>query len=82
MAHPFIVEFPPETAQLIQNLAKSLGLSPEEAISRAIGLLQVWADAKKEHRIIVERPAPGAAGEELQIDVSVPATASSAPASA
>jgi hypothetical protein len=56
MAEPLIVEFPPETVDVINQLSNELKLDRVEIISRALGLLQLWADAQKNHHMIVERP--------------------------
>ena len=72
MPEPLIVEFPPDTRELIDRLADALNLSRVEIISRGLGLLQVWVEAQKNHHIIVERPASperGPAPDEFEIAV-------------
>src|SRR5438067_136307 len=55
-----IVEFPPDTVEVIDNLSRDIKLDRMEVISRGLGLLQFWLDAHKNQRTIVERPAGGA----------------------
>ena len=73
MAKPLIVEFPPKTVEVIDSLASTLKLSREEVISRALGLLEIWVQARKQDppHILVERPEKGE-GEETQIEIGAP----------
>lgn len=72
MAERMVVEFPAETVEFIDNLSKELKLDRVEVISRGLGLLKVWVDARKKFHVIVERPIKGA-GEESEIEVATPA---------
>lgn len=64
-----VFEFPPETIKVIDKIGGVLGIeSRAEVISRALSLLETYADARKEHRILVERPEKGP-GQEYEIDV-------------
>ena len=58
-----------ETLQVIDKIADHLGVDRAQAISKALGLMEIWVDAQKEDRILVERPAHGA-GKEYAIDVA------------
>jgi hypothetical protein len=72
MPEPLIVEFPPDTCEIIDRLAGALKLSRVEVLSRGLGLLQLWVEAKENHHIIVERPAypdRGPAPDEFEIAV-------------
>lgn len=62
-------EFPPETSRAIEDLSRRLHLAPEIVLSKALGLLSVWANAKDSDRILVERPQNGASGREYKIDI-------------
>lgn len=74
MAQPLVVEFPPETTEIIDELSKDLKLERVEILSRALGLLQLWNQARHQNRIFIERPAKGS-GEEQEISVASPVTA-------
>jgi hypothetical protein len=63
-----VFEFPPETVALIDRLAKYLNVERGEVISKSLGLLQVWMNARKENRILVEKPESGL-GKELLINI-------------
>ena len=41
-ASTFVVEFPPETTEVINKLAEALKLERVDVITRGIGLLQVY----------------------------------------
>ena len=62
-------EFPPETSKLIEDLAKRLGIDKAHVISKGLGLLAVWADARDHERVLVERPRNGLVGQEYQIEI-------------
>ncbi len=64
----FLMEFPPETVALIDRLCVNLHLERDEVFSKALGLLDVWEEAHRKQRIIVERPANGT-GEEFKIEI-------------
>jgi hypothetical protein len=71
MAEPLIVEFPSETVEVIDELSRELKLDRMEVISRGLGLLQLWLDAHKNQRTIVERPAGGGTrNDEYEIDIA------------
>lgn len=70
MAEKLQFEFPPDTSELIETLAKKLNLKREDVVAKGLGLLQLWAQAHDARRIIVERPQPGNPGEEYQIDIN------------
>lgn len=71
MAEPLIVEFPPETVDVLNDLSEKLGLDRVEVISRGLGLLQLWLDAQKNQRTIVERPAgAGVRDDEYEITIA------------
>jgi len=57
MPESLIVEFPPDTREMIDRLAEALKLTRVEVISRGLGLLQLWVEAQQNHHVIVERPA-------------------------
>ena len=63
-----VMEFPPETTELIYKLAENLHLEPTEVVSRALGLMEVWDEANRNDRIIVERPSRGG-GQEFRLQV-------------
>lgn len=65
----FVVEFPKEMVELIDEIGRKLKNDRVNVISKAIGLLRVWVDARDNGRIIVERPQKGKTGEEYEIDV-------------
>jgi hypothetical protein len=70
LAEPLIVEFPPDTVEVLNELSGELKLSRMEVISRGLGLLQLWIDAQKNNRKIVERPAGGGTrNDEYEIDI-------------
>jgi hypothetical protein len=70
LAEPLIVEFPPDTVEVLNELSKELKLDRMEVISRGLGLLQLWLDAHKNKRKIVERPADGGTrNDEYEIDI-------------
>jgi hypothetical protein len=56
MTEPLVIEFPPETVEVLDDLSSNLKISRVEVISRGLGLLQLWVDAHKHDRTIVERP--------------------------
>ena len=70
MAEPLVVEFPSETVDVINELSKELKLDRMEVISRGLGLLQLWVDAHKNRRTIVERPAGDTRNDEYEIDIA------------
>jgi hypothetical protein len=74
MATTFVVEFPPETTEVINKIAEALHLERVDVITRGIGLLQVYVEAKNQNRILVEKPASGV-GEEAEIEIAAPAYA-------
>ena len=63
-----ILEFPPDTTALINRLADHLHLKPAEVVSRALGLLEVWDEAERHDRILVERPRHGE-GKEFTLEL-------------
>jgi hypothetical protein len=65
-----IVEFPPETAAVIYRLAASLKLEPGKVISKALGLLELWEEARRNQRVIVERPVVPGTGKEFEIVIN------------
>ena len=66
-----IVEFPPDTVEVIEKLSSELKLDRMEVISRGLGLLQFWLDAHKNQRTLVERPAGGETrNDECEIDIA------------
>ncbi len=68
---PLIVEFPPDTVEVIEKLSSELKLDRMEVISRGLGLLQFWLDAHKNQRTLVERPAGGETrNDECEIDIA------------
>jgi hypothetical protein len=69
-AEPYVVEFPPETVEVLDKIAAKLKLERPHVISKALGLLELWVEARfgGEDRIIVERPRSGE-GKEYEIDV-------------
>lgn len=71
MAEPLIVEFPPETVEVLNDLSKELGLDRMEVISRGLGLLQLWVDARNSKSKIVQRPADvPTSNDEYEINVA------------
>lgn len=65
-----VLEFPPETVAVIEKLAQNLKLDAPQVISKALGLLEVWDDAQRHHKVIVERPVANTPGEEFEIDIN------------
>ena len=66
-----VFEFPADTMAVINKLSKSLKLEPSMVISKALGLLVLWDEARnsKPPRQFVERPAEGS-GKEFVIDIN------------
>ena len=63
-----LFEFPPETAQVIDKLASSLGYERATVISKALGLLEVWEEARRQGHVVVERAKSGE-GQEYEIEI-------------
>lgn len=63
-------EFPEDTSKLIDNLAAKLHLSRAEVIAKGLGLLELLVQAHDDHRMFVERPTQGNAGQEFEIDIA------------
>jgi hypothetical protein len=65
---PLLMEFSSEAAELIHRLGRNLQLESTQVLSRALGLLEVWDEANRNNRIIVERPRCGP-GHEYRVQI-------------